>query len=336
MIKKYLEFINESVDKNREDFNSLGEWVEYLYSTLKDDDLEYIKNIVNRHFNISREDDLSDIPSDIRLANAINILDDNTKNEIESLIKDFFENGIQEKEPTIEYSTDLEPLTESDISMSGKNIFTSFLKCLTALGKKDTQTNFDVCPDDFLLFYHFDNINVEDLKSVFNRFSSLKRYLELISYDMNEVNLYFGVRLSGNFEYGINLDKLYPIGQFKLSAGVIKWILGLDSKSAFNLKKDLVNYSHNDLLVLSKIKSDIKNFSPGFFDKKSSISIKDRILTIGYFGIGNWDNGQLDSGEYENIKQNFNSWIISKKWSDKVQYNVKPNSSWVYLNLKLK
>jgi hypothetical protein len=36
MIKKYLEFVNESHDKKREDFNSLGEWVEYLYSTLKE------------------------------------------------------------------------------------------------------------------------------------------------------------------------------------------------------------------------------------------------------------------------------------------------------------
>ena len=39
MIKKYLEFIKESfVEKTREDFNSLGEWVEYLYDLYKDDE----------------------------------------------------------------------------------------------------------------------------------------------------------------------------------------------------------------------------------------------------------------------------------------------------------
>ena len=41
VIKKYLDFINESSD----DFNSLGEWVESLSSD------EYVMNIVNRYIN---------------------------------------------------------------------------------------------------------------------------------------------------------------------------------------------------------------------------------------------------------------------------------------------
>jgi hypothetical protein len=332
MIKKYLEFINESFSKNREDFNSLGEWVEYLYSTLEGDDLEYIKNIVNREFNISREDDLSDIPSDIRLSNAINILDDNTKNEIESLIKDFIDNGIQEKEPNVEFSTDLEPLTESEITMAGKNIFTSFLKCLTALGQKDVLPNNEKLPDDYLFYFLFE-LNSDDVKSIFNRFSSLKRYVNDVPYDRNEIELYYGIKDNGLFEYGIVNQ---PIGQFKLSTSVIKWILGLDLKSAYNLKKSLVNFNFNELMLISKIKKDLTSFNPGFFDKKSKVCVSDRVISIGYYNIGTWDNGQLDLGEYENIKQNFNNWIINKKWSDKVQYNVKPNNSWVYFNLKLK
>lgn len=339
MIKKYLEFINESFDeKTREDFNSLGEWVEYLYDLYKDDEekLSNLKSIVNRHFNVKGEETLQDIDSDIRLSNAINILDDNAKNEMESLVKDFVENGIEDKEPGFEASTDLEPLTESEISVSGKGVFTSFLKSITALGRKDVNADFEKCPDDYLFFYHYDMLNTNDVKSIFNRFSSLKRYLELIPYDKNEVSLYFGIKSDGQFEYGVSNERNFPIGQFKLSTGVIKWILGLESKSAHNLKKNLVNYTYSDLQTLGKIKRDISEYNPGFFEKKSKVSINDKIISIGYQGIGKWDNGQLDTGEFMNLKTNFNNWVITKKWSSKIQFGIKPQSYWLYFNLKLK
>ena len=339
MIKKYLEFINESFsERTREDFNSLGEWVEYLYEFYKDDEekLSNLKSIVNRHFNVKGEETLQDIESDIRLSNAINILDDNAKGEMESLVKDFVENGIEDKEPGFEASTDLEPLTEAEISVSGKGVFTSFLKSITALGKKDVNADFEKCPDDYLFFYHYDMLNTNDVKSVFNRFSSLKRYLELIPYDKNEISLYFGIKSDGQFEYGVSNERNFPIGQFKLSTGVIKWILGLESKSAHNLKRNLVNYTYSDLQTLGKIKKDISEYNPGFFEKKSKVTINDKVISIGYQGIGKWDNGQLDSGEFMNLKTNFNNWIITKKWGSKIQFGIKPQSYWLYFNLKLK
>ncbi len=61
MIKKYLEFIKEDFEtKSKEDFNSLGEWVEYLYDLYKDDEekLSNLKSIVNRYFNIKGEETL--------------------------------------------------------------------------------------------------------------------------------------------------------------------------------------------------------------------------------------------------------------------------------------
>ena len=77
MIKKYIEFIKENLEvKSENSFNSLGEWVEYLYDFYKNDEIKLsnLKSIINRDFNISIEDNLNDIESDIRLANAINIL----------------------------------------------------------------------------------------------------------------------------------------------------------------------------------------------------------------------------------------------------------------------
>ena len=339
MIKKFIEFIKENSENETENnFNSLGEWVEYLFDLYKNDDekLSNLKSILNREYNIKYQDDLNDIKSDIRLANAINILDDKTKSEMSSLISNFVKNGVEEKEPIVDFSTDIEDLNESDITMSGKNIFKSFLKCITALGKKDSKPNREICPDDFLLYYNYDDISSNDLKIIFKRFKSLQIYTDLIPYDLNLLSLYYGIKTDGQLEYGIKTDKIIPIGLFKIGANSIKWLLSLDSKSLFFLKKDLVNWNSKELSILSKIKFDLNTYNPGFFDKKSHFIITDKIITIGYYGIGKWDNGKIDLGEFQNLKQNFNNWIITKKWFDKVKYNISSNSFWVYFNIKIK
>ena len=41
MIKKYIEFIKENLEvKSENSFNSLGEWVEYLYDFYKNDEIK--------------------------------------------------------------------------------------------------------------------------------------------------------------------------------------------------------------------------------------------------------------------------------------------------------
>ena len=121
MIKKYLEFIKE----NKEDFNSLGEWIESLY------DDEYVKNIVNRY--------ISEISSDIRLSNAINTLEQSEQDDIKSQIDTYLQNGIEDKEPEVIVSTEINE--SSEITIAGKSIFNSFLKVLTALGQTEKGPN---------------------------------------------------------------------------------------------------------------------------------------------------------------------------------------------------
>lgn len=321
MIKRYFDFIKEDYNG----FHSLGEWVESLIND------EYIRNIVARY---TKESDHS-----VDLSNAINILDDNTKNEIKNQIDIYLKNGIEEKEPQFLVSTDIEQLTEAlsdEITIAGKGIFTSFLKSLTSLGQKESQPSFEKCPQDFLLYYHYTNLQSEVVKQIFSRFKSLTRYIDLVDYQKNEVDLYFGVRCDGEFEYGLHYDNNQPIGRFKLSQSIIKWICQLDSKSASSLKKELVNLTYVDILTLGRIKSDMNSFQPGYFEKKLSPTIKDRVISFGYYGIGRWDNGKLDEGEFQNIKNNFTTWLLSKKWGSKVLISVKPMSFWVYLHLKLK
>jgi hypothetical protein len=321
IIKKYFDFIKENKD------NSFGEWVE----SLSNDD--YIMNIINRF--------VGDVSPTIRLANAINLLDDKDKSDIEKQINHYLEFGIEEKEPEIIVSAETEELlseqVQVEISVAGKGIFHSFLKALTALGRKETNSNPDKCPDDFLIFYHYENLLAEEVKIIFNRFKSLTKYVNMIDYGKNEVELYFGIKCNGQFQYGISYDSnLSLIGEFKLSQSTIKWILSLESKSAFSLKKDLVNISYNDILTLGKIKMDMINFNPGYHEKKSFPVIKDRIISFGWYGVGKWDNGKLDGGELMNVKNNFNTWVMSKKWGTKILVSVNPQSFWLWIHIKLK
>jgi len=320
MIKRYLEFIKEN---QADGFDSIGEWVESLYQD------EYVKNIVNRY--------IGEIGSDIRLANAINLLDEHTQKEIKQQIEKYQEVGIEEKEPVIAASTDLEPLTESEITKAGRGIFHSFLKTLTALGQKEKSSEIERCPDNFLLFYFYENLDSGVVKQVFGRFQSLVPYLEHIDYGKNETSLYFGVKCDGELEYGVSYDGNFTaFGSFKLNQSVIKWLNNIESKSAFALKKELVNLSYNDIVVLGKVKSEMGQYNPGYHERKLKPELKDRVMSFGYQGIGKWDNGKLDESELMNLKNNFVTWLLSKSWGSKVLISVKPNSYWLYIHIKLK
>lgn len=338
MIKKYLQFIKESFEKSRVDFNSLGEWVEYLYELYSTDEekLSNLKSIVNRNFNVKGKESLEEIGSDIRLANAINILDENAQKEMESMILDFIQNGVSEKEPIISTSTDLEQITESEITKAGRGIFHSFLKTLTALGQKEKTSEVERCPENFLLFYLYENLDANAVKEVFSRFQSLVPYLEHIDYGKNEVSLYFGVKCDGELEYGISYDNFTSFGTFKLNQTVIKWLNNLEAKSAFSLKKELVNLSYIDIITLGKVKSDMIQYNPGYHEKRLKPELKDRVMSFGYQGIGKWDNGKLDESELANLKGNFVTWLLSKNWGSKVLISVKANSYWLYIHIKLK
>jgi hypothetical protein len=321
MIKRYLDFIKESQING---FNSLGEWVESLI------DDEYIINIISRY--------TKEIDPSVDLSNAINVLDEKTQQEIKAQIDHYLEHGIEEKDPQFLISTDLEPLTESngEVPIAGKGIFTSFLKALTSLGQKESKPNLEKCPDDFLLFYYYPNLQSQIVKQIFERFKSLGRYTHLIDYQRNDVSLYFGIKCDGQFEYGFHYDEFSPIGSFKLNQSTIKWICQLESKSASSLKKELVNLNLGDIMTLGKIKMDMKTFNPGYHESREPVKLQDRVLSFGFRGLGKWDNGKFDEGEFMNIKNNFTTWLISKKWGSKVLISVKPSSYYVYLHIKLK
>ena len=71
-------------------------------------------------------------------------------------------------------------------------------------------------------------------------------------------------------------------------------------------------------------------------EKRMFPMLRDRVISFGFYGVGKWDNGKLDEGEFQNMKQNFTNWLMSKRWGSKVLISVKPESFWVYFHIKLK
>ena len=159
----------------------------------------------------------------------------------------------------------------------------------------------------------------------------------MIDYGRNDVSLYYGIKCDGTFEYGIAYDmKLSKMGHFKLSQSIVRWIVAMDLSSVSSLKKELVNLTYADIVILGKVKNDMDSFNPGYHEKKSFPTIQDRIITFGYHGVGKWENGKLDDTELANLKSKFHNWVLSKKWGSKVLVSIQPNSFWLYIHIKLK
>lgn len=228
-----------------------------------------------------------------------------------------------------------EPLVQSEISRSGKGVFKSFLKTLSALNTKDITNDNKAIRSDFLAMYKHENIDFEDIKDVFRRYKSLSRYLNIVSKD--RIGLYYGITDNGKLEYGfVDSERLFPIGSFKLTNTSIKWINGLNLKYSTPLKKVLKNLSYNNLKLLGIIKKDMGQYDIGKYTEKSKPQLNDNIISFGYKGHGKWINGNFSKEQYIKLKENFREWVLNRKWSDKVQVKIEPRNFWIDIHLKIK
>lgn len=319
MIKKYNQFISESFSKDNH--HSLGEYIE----DLSQND-EHIQMIVGQM--------TGDIDPSIRLSNAVNLLDDLKKVELLKRVENYL-NGVEGEThiaATVDADTVVpnEPVQES----YGRNVLNTFLKCLTALGFKENTPQTNEIPSEFLIFFKFTGVESSKIQGVFSRFKGLQSIK--IDYSHPTMGLYFGIKCDGLFEYGYYYDELIPIGQFKLTKSIYNQIKLSELKSASGLKKILVNLTFEDIQLMSKIKLEMDKFNPGYFEQKMVPQINERTMTFGYYGVGKWDNGQLDLGELENVKGNLKTFLMKYRWSEKILISVQPNKFWIYIQIKLK
>ena len=313
MIKKYIDFVQESF--NQEEHHSLGEYIEEVSK-----DNQYIQMIIGEY--------TKEVDASISVSNAINVLDDMDKVELLKRVENHL-NGV-EGELSVGTSTPVSLLEES----YGKNVLTTFMKSLTALGFKDNTLESKEIPSDFLIFFKFSGVDSSKIESVFKRFKSLSSIQ--IDYSQAQMSLYFGIKCDGQFEYGFYYDQLSPIGKFKLNKSTFNSLKLSDLKATSGLKKALLNLNLEDVILIGKIKVEMGKFNPGYFEQKSPGIIVDRVITFAYYGVGKWDNGKLDEVDLMNIKTKLKTFLSKFRWSEKVVLNVNPDRFWVYVNIKLK
>lgn len=308
MVKEYSNFISE---KNR----TIGEKIEKLSIGN-----EYALNIISQY--------TKDIEPTIRIANAVNLLPRDKQNLILKLILDEKLGREVNSKPDVLASVHTN-LNESNFA--GKNIFKCFLKSITALGQKEISQVWENCPKDFIFYFETQEISVEDLKDVMQRWEFFEKKLNDIEYIHNFVKLYYGVKLDGKFQYGINCgDEMIIIGEYILTKGMIKNILMIDSPSAKNLKKQLSYLDINQILLFGKIKLAMQNFNSGPFEKSLKPVIQDMVISFGFF------DGQIQQGSVENIKLNLRQFLLPFKWHNMVQINVSVTDNHLFINIKIK
>ena len=206
---------------------------------------------------------------------------------------------------------------------------------LTSLGLKENSPSWDKCPKDFILYYEFNDVKLETLKSVMSRFKSLSLFIERLSGEDTQ-KLYFGVKTDLTFEYGILSDEHNYMGKFKLSKTNYNWLILSDVSSSSSLKRELADLSLDKLLLASKIKMDMETFSPGKSSRSMLPIIKDNVITFGYYGIGKWEDGVLNNEDMLVLKDNFIKWASKKRWSSKVMSNISSSDFWIYYKMKFK
>jgi len=320
MIRKYNDFISESkYNEIESEYHTIGEYIEKVS---KDND--YLINIISNYIN--------DVDTDIRISNAVNLLKDFDKKQLFYRVYNYLNSGEEDKD--VDIMTNVVYENQNSEVKAGRNIFTSFLKCLTALGLKDTP-KLEEPKEGFLLYYESKDVDVKDLKSVFSRFRSLNTFTDLIEYSFNTCRIYYGIKCDLTFEYGFFTDKNIVVGSFKINKSNLNWLLLLQSPSSMPLKRDIINLDVRTLLLFGKISNEIKNYNINAQSRRGPI-IKDDVITFKFEGVGRWDNGKLDLGEYETIKSNFKNWLMRYNWSKDVLINISYGSFWVYFNIKVK
>lgn len=225
--------------------------------------------------------------------------------------------------------------------MLGKDSFNTFLKvcsefsdwALDDIGLANRANTYKVwvckIPSDKL----------EDVKSILERYSSMKlllHYYNINIVENNYIALYIKLDWIENkweMSYGItNNKKLYKIGEFEYHTAI-----DLPSHKILKYVYDVTNdFDPREHLALFKIKQSSEHFNPGYCQITDPQIINKEII-ISTYNLGIWLDSGIAQGEAEKYMQVFKDWVKTKKWWDLVHLTVVPRKNkWMDFKIKLK
>lgn len=325
MIKRYLDFIKESVSEIEKKHHSLGEWVEDLCENKEI--LELIKPYIDN------------TNPTVKISNTINTLDNNKKQYVYDIITDYLNDTGKETEVStfVDFTNES---VEQDIE-AGQHVFKTFLKVITSLGLKDTKPSWSNLPDDYLLFFEYKCERALVLEKL-ERFTSLSMFKDKLPKE--NCYLYYGVKLIKgerkidlNFNFGFKEDsQIIKIGSFKVNNSTFKRLTNLESPSSAHFRKELAHLTYDKLKLLGEVANHMKTYHPGDTEDKS-FKVEDGVLEFGYKGLGKWTDGKMDNDEKDRLRKGFTEHLLKFTNKHKIEASVKPDEkSWVRLNVRIK
>lgn len=325
MIKRYLEFIKENIREIEQEHHTLGEWVEDLCQNKEI--LELIKPYID------------DTNPTVRIANTINVLDENKKGYVYKIIHDYLNDSGKETDVRtfIDYTKEN---METDVE-AGQNVFRTFLKVITSLGLKDTKPSWANLPDDFLLFFEYKS-DYSSIMDKLQRFSSLSMFKDKLPKE--KCYMYYGIKIVKgerkielNFNFGFKEDsKIVKIGSFNINNSAFRRLTELESPSSAHLRKELAHLSYDKLKLLGEIASHMKSYHPGDIEDRS-FKVEDGVLEFGYKGLGKWTDGKMDNEERDRLRKDFTDHLLKYKNKHQIEAKLMPDEkSWLRLNVRIK
>lgn len=302
MISRFQGFLAESkYTETIRRHGGLGRWLEERIS-----DDPYLRQVTAPF--------LAGIDPTIRLANAIEMLSDFDRRQV-------FDAVTRRMERTNESSAtqaQQEPQAQVQAqAQGGKNVFRSFLKCITSLGLSKVNK---VSTPGFLIYYETHEC-AEDLVT-----QSVSRFRSLMSIYTprpgSTVRMYFGVDQNLGFTYGVSdASGKTTLGGFPMTKGSLSWVQTLRSQTAAPLRADLFDMHWDDMLLLKKVFRFMSEYPIGEKGKMQPM-FDGGTLCFSYYGVSKWDNGVMDAGEYSNIKSNLKTKLSSMQWHDRILVRV--------------
>ncbi len=307
MISNFGQFLIESKysDAEREK-GSIGRWLE---ERIVGD--PYLRHVTAPF--------LSEIDPTIRLANAIDMLSDFDKRQVF--------NAVVRHRDGRKTNESAEPQTPT----GGKNVFKSFLKCITSLGLSNLNK---LAKPGFLIYFETHECAEDLVMQSVARFRSLSSMYAAAK--VGNVKLFYAIDSNLIFSYGISHSAgQFTLGAYTLNKSAFVWLQALSSPSSAQIRAELYKTGWESIVLFKKLMRFMQEYPLG--EKGKSTSVLDAgTLCFSYHGVSKWDNGVMDQGEYSNIKSNLKTRLSSTPWHDRVLVRVSADNFSLHICFRVK
>jgi hypothetical protein len=259
----------------------------------------------------------------IGLENLLDTLNSSQKENLRKRIEDKLSKDSPKQVTTSIQSID--PIRQ-------KTLFKLFVKTLSFIDGIEVEKK---PKRDWLVYFTTKKIWREKLLNLSTRITSINQEVEKIPGDQKWVKAFWGVKNDGLFCYGFyTKSEFYPIQEVKFTGNFSRYISSLGAKILWEIKRDFMEVTPQNLLLLGKIKTSVDEFD---FPSSDKFSLWEKhLLHFSWYGLGVWSSREIDTSSFEKIKEEIKEKLRSYRWSNKVKISLRAEEFWIHLYIQIK